>query len=795
MPEISVIIPTYQHGDTIAACLNSIFNQTFKDIEVIVVNDGSTDGTDDAIKPYLDRIIYKKIENSGAPKARNNGFNLSKGRFVIFCDADMILKPEMLQTLYDALRVNPKAAYAYGGFRFGLGRFKGLTWDEARLRKLNYIHTSALIRREDFIGFDESIKKLQDWDMWLSMLEKGKTGISVQKILFSAKPRKTGMSWWMPKALYSPFFKAIGVRFKSVVRYDHAAAIIAKKHGLDLDPSDHGGGRLWLGFLAIFAISAISFGHPWLGTIVSIVFLALTLAASLNQLIYGVGAILAELIFGSLAGKTLALSFPGFSLPLRIALFGVVGAVWLIRILQKRIRLPQKNILIGVIVMLVVVGWGMANGLLHGIALRSIFSDANAYFALPLIWFFVSAVKDERDQEWLKIILKHGVIALSLVTIFSLYFFSHKFLNVAGVFAYKWLRDSRIAEITALDNGTYRVFIQSQIFCVAAFIMIALRRGHDPSLMNDRTKGHVPFVKRWAWGILPATALVVSMSRSFAIGLIAAFVALIVLSVISAIRMGKARPVPRYGAGIQSRLVGRSPNMDWTPDLSRVESRDVRSGVTKGVFIAIKKTAIFFIAGAIIFIIALKIPFPEPRSQTSFEEMLRSRQISERDAAVTSRWSLIKVLNAKIMEAPLLGSGFGTTVTYISSDPRIISTTGGTYTTAAFEWNYHDIVVKMGLLGLLAYGYLLFAIFLALWRSDERERRWLIPAFFALLALNAVSPFLNHPLGIGYLALLLALAERKRGEPAPVAVAELVKSPSPTHAMVAAPGLAMISEE
>jgi len=155
MPEISVIIPTYQHGDTLSACLDSIFGQTFKDIEVIVVNDGSTDNTEEILKPYLDKIIYKKIANSGAPKARNTGFGLSKGRFVIFCDADLILKPEMLRLLYDALKENPKATYAYGGFRFGFGRFKALPWSGNRLRKLNYIHTSALIRRDDFIGFDE----------------------------------------------------------------------------------------------------------------------------------------------------------------------------------------------------------------------------------------------------------------------------------------------------------------------------------------------------------------------------------------------------------------------------------------------------------------------------------------------------------------------------------------------------------------------------------------------------------------------------------------------------------------
>ena len=768
MPEISVIIPTYQHGDTLAACLDSVFGQTFKDIEVIVVNDGSTDDTDEVVKKYLDKIIYKIIPNSGAPMARNIGFRLSKGRFVIFCDADLVLKPKMLQELYNALKGDPKAAYAYGGFRFGLGRFKGLIWDEARLRKLNYIHTSALIRREAFVGFDGSIKKFQDWDMWLSMLENGKRGIGVNRILFSAKPRNNGMSTWLPRALYSPFFKAIGIRFKSVVRYDEAAKIIAKKHGLDLAPPVNGGGKLWMIFLAVFALSAVAFAHPWMGTAASLIFLAIVIAASLNNLVYGVGAILAELIFGSLAGRTLALSFGGHAVSLRIALFAAVSAVWLLRIIQKRIRPPQKNIAIGAVAMLAVVGWGMANGLMHGFAFGKVFSDANAYLALPLLWFFVSAVKNERDQAWLKKILKHGVIALSIVTIAAIYFFSHKFMNAAGVFAYKWLRDSRIAEITALDNGTYRVFIQSQIFCLFAFIMVALG-GQSP---YQTEKGTVPIFRRWSWGILPASALVISSSRSFALGIAVALIVWFVLLILS------SRGVTRRGTPTSlSQLRDSSP---WT-------KRPHRLGMTA------KKIVIFAIAGALIFLIALKLPFPAPRSQRSFEDMLLSKNVSQRDAAVASRWSLIKVLNAKIMEAPVLGSGFGTTVTYMSSDPRIISTTGGAYTTGAFEWNYHDILIKMGLLGLLVYVFLLYAIFLALWRSDERERRWLVPAFFALIALNAVSPFLNHPLGIGYLALLLALAERKRGEPAPVAIVETQRVVAP--ALATAPGLAMSIEE
>jgi hypothetical protein len=400
----------------------------------------------------------------------------------------------------------------------------------------------------------------------------------------------------------------------------------------------------------------------------------------------------------------------------------------------------------------------MINGLLHHLSFRDVFFDANAYFALPMILFFASAVETERDQRLLKKVIKHGAIALSIITLTAMYFFSHKFWNPAGVFAYKWLRDSRIAEITALNGGIYRVFIQAQVFCLLAFLWVTIKkRGHDPLLNKGRIRGHVPV---WAWGILPTTALLVSGSRSFAVGLGVAFVAWLFLSF-------QRRP--------ESTAFGRS----WTP---------IFIGAT------VKRIMVFALAGLAIYAVLLFLPIPSVRSQTSFQDMLRSRSVSDRDAATASRWSLLPKLNEKIKEAPILGNGFGTSVTYQSSDPRIISTTGGSYTTSAFEWNYWDILVKMGLLGLLAYGYLLYVVFAILLKAEPKERLWLIPSFFALLALNALSPFLNHPLGIGYLALLLALAERKRGEVAPVTVAEIIKAPT-AHAGAAVPGLAMISEE
>jgi glycosyltransferase involved in cell wall biosynthesis len=755
MPEISVIIPTYQHGKTIAACLDSVFRQTFKDMEIIVVNDGSTDDTEAALKPYLNRVIYKKTTNSGSQKARNLGFSLSSGNFVIFLDADIFMKPTMLKELRDILNAHPEASYAYCGFRFGIARFRGEPFDSERLRRINFIHTSALIRRSDFPGFDESIRRFQDWDLWLTMLERGKTGVGVNKILFFAKPReKFGMSQWRPKIFFSELFEALGIRPQSVLKYREAASVIARKHDLELTPRVQYGGHLWLAFLAVFAVSAAAFAYPWLGTAVSILILAAAIVSGRNRLLYGVALLLGELVFGSLAGKTLAFELPGITIPLRFALFGAIGLIWLVRILQKRARVPSRNILIGVAAVLVAVAWGIANGLLHGTPLRDIFFDANAYFALPIILFFASAVETENDQRLLLKILKHGAIALAILTLAALFFFSHRFPNAAGVFSYKWLRDSRIAEITALAGGTYRVFIQSQIFCLFALLWVAL---------GNSAGGW----KKWIWGVWPTSVLVVSGSRSFALGFVAALLAWAILISSSLTRQGISTP--------------QSDHQDSSP----WKNRPYGLGMTA------RKLVFFGAISVVAYGALLLFPLPSSRSQASFQEMLKSRSVSERDAATTSRWALLKELNDKIIESPIQGSGFGATVTYRSSDPRIVSTTGGAYTTSAFEWNYHDILIKLGIFGLLAYGFLLWAILRVLLKADIRRRVWLVPAFFALVVLNAVSPYLNHPLGIGYLALLLALAERPPDKPIPVAV--LAPSRIPVTSAVPA-GVAMSEE-
>lgn len=234
MSTLSVIIPTYQHAATIAECLDSVLSQTRRPDEIIVVNDGSTDGTEDVLARYQGRVRVLVQANQGGNAARNNGFDASLGDLVIFCDADVVMRPDMLETMERVLAEHPETSYAYGGFRFGWKGFRSYAFDADRLRRMNFIHTTSLIRRECFPGFDTSIRRFQDWDVWLTMLSQGHLGAFVDDELFQVIDRsdRPGISQWRPSILYRIPWHRLGWKPDSIQRYDDARRVIAQKHGL-----------------------------------------------------------------------------------------------------------------------------------------------------------------------------------------------------------------------------------------------------------------------------------------------------------------------------------------------------------------------------------------------------------------------------------------------------------------------------------------------------------------------------------------------------------------------------------
>lgn len=102
---VSIIVPIYNAERYLEACLNSIFSQSYKNLEIILVNDGSTDSSANIISTYSQdcRCVVINKENSGQSDCRYIAFNVSKGDFVYFCDADDILEPDSIMTMYNTI--------------------------------------------------------------------------------------------------------------------------------------------------------------------------------------------------------------------------------------------------------------------------------------------------------------------------------------------------------------------------------------------------------------------------------------------------------------------------------------------------------------------------------------------------------------------------------------------------------------------------------------------------------------------------------------------------------------------
>lgn len=234
---ISVIIPTYQHAEALPACIDSILAQTYKNLEIIIVDDGSTDATQAVLAGYEDKITVIYQDNQGSNPARNRGWKEAQGEFLLFCDADVIARPDMLEKFHAALIANPDASIAYSSFIFGKKRFRGVVFDHTRLHEHNFIHTTSLVRAKDFPGFDNDIKRLQDWDVWLTMAKKGYKGVLVPEYLFTVRVAGKSRigSHWMPKFLYHLPWKRIGYIPKQIQKYEEAKKILFMKHGISYE--------------------------------------------------------------------------------------------------------------------------------------------------------------------------------------------------------------------------------------------------------------------------------------------------------------------------------------------------------------------------------------------------------------------------------------------------------------------------------------------------------------------------------------------------------------------------------
>jgi glycosyltransferase involved in cell wall biosynthesis len=195
MPLISVVIPAYNAEPYIADTVRSVLDQTCQDLEIIVVDDGSKDGTLAALAPFGDRVRVHRQANGGVARARNTGVSLATGSWIAFLDADDLWLPHKLEQ-----QLTCSAAPMTYTDRFNIGargdlpelqsevtRMHGGDVFTALLLECNFItNTSVMIRRELFEslgGFYTGLNGTEDWDLWIRVAERHQIGFIAEPLV------------------------------------------------------------------------------------------------------------------------------------------------------------------------------------------------------------------------------------------------------------------------------------------------------------------------------------------------------------------------------------------------------------------------------------------------------------------------------------------------------------------------------------------------------------------------------------------------------------------------------------
>jgi glycosyltransferase involved in cell wall biosynthesis len=201
---VTVVVTCYNLGRYLPEAILSVHNQTFGEWELIIVDDGSDDPETVEILKNLERNGERllRLNSCGVAKARNTAIRCSKAPYICCLDADDILAPQYLErtvALMEKDKSRQNAIVTTWVQSFGdesVLYMTGTTRDPSRLLTDNLFHISSLFRRENWEnsgGYCETLRGYQDWDLWLSFIEKGYTWETVEEPLFKYRVRSGSM--------------------------------------------------------------------------------------------------------------------------------------------------------------------------------------------------------------------------------------------------------------------------------------------------------------------------------------------------------------------------------------------------------------------------------------------------------------------------------------------------------------------------------------------------------------------------------------------------------------------------
>lgn len=176
MKALTIVIPN-RYGETPKLTINSLYRSEFTNFDIIIINDTA----------------------GNANVARNQGFGLVRTPYVLFSDNDINWEPWAIGDMFNFLEKYPKLSFCWGSYELNGRVWCNRDWDPEQLKKRNYISTMSLVRTAHHPGFDEKIKRLQDWDVWLTMMKQGRIGKYIGKQIFTTPVRngitRASISW------------------------------------------------------------------------------------------------------------------------------------------------------------------------------------------------------------------------------------------------------------------------------------------------------------------------------------------------------------------------------------------------------------------------------------------------------------------------------------------------------------------------------------------------------------------------------------------------------------------------
>jgi glycosyltransferase involved in cell wall biosynthesis len=268
VPLVSVIVPAYNAERTLKASVDSILAQDFRDFEIIVVNDGSSDSTKAILAAYDSQIQMIDQNNRGAPAARNAGVTAASGKFIAFLDSDDLWSPDKLTKSVRALELNPKASLVFSdccGLRADGTTSTFYSYDGAPSLKemldngFEIVPSAVTMRRDVFEacgGFSDRFAPIYFEDLWLWFLarELGEFEyIPKELTTIRLRDKRLSPSYFVNGRTYIGFLRQrYGRRARGAIRqaYNHLAGVSVHEALRRMDAGDRWGALSWW----IFAI-------------------------------------------------------------------------------------------------------------------------------------------------------------------------------------------------------------------------------------------------------------------------------------------------------------------------------------------------------------------------------------------------------------------------------------------------------------------------------------------------------------------------------------------------------------